>query len=100
MRTKLIPRIVTVTLRDRLVHAEDIYYESLKVEVFGASAITVVTLALAGSITGSMPSVKRKPLRKRRKRRFRLWAPSRSSSLRYLCRTGLLQQPRDDDPQI
>jgi hypothetical protein len=102
IRTKLIPRIITVTLRDRLAHAERIYYESLKSGIFGYGAIEVATLALAGCITGT-PPVKRRSLRKQyeqHKRRFRLWPPTRTNSLRYLCRIGFLQQPRDSDPRI
>ena len=105
IRQKLIPRIITVTLRDRLVNAERIYCEALKSEIFTRDAIEIATLVLAGSITGSdeflasTPSIKRSQLRKR-KRKFRLWAPSRTSSLRYLCSVGFLKQPRDRDPRM
>jgi len=104
IRKKLVPRIITVTLRDRLAHAEHIYYESLKSEVFDSNAVVVMTLALAGSITGGKFSaatahIKREPLRQRRKR-WRLWLPSRTSSLRYLRDIGFLQQSDDDGPLL
>lgn len=72
--------------------------------MFGPNAVTVMTLALAGSITGGKFStdtahIKREPLRQMR-RRWRPWLPSRSSSLCYLKDTGFLQQPRDDGPRI
>jgi len=103
-KDSLIPRI-TVTQRDRLKEAEHIYNGALESEVFGYDAIEVATLALAGNITGgeqfmaSTASIRRNPLRKRKERRLRLWVPSRGSSLRYLCRIGFLQQPREEGPR-
>lgn len=100
IREKLRPRGITVNLRDRLTDAERIYHEALESEVFGPNAIMVMTLALAGFITSDRFSadvahVRREQMRQRRKR-WRLWPPSRTSSLRYLKHIGFLQQPDDD----
>lgn len=106
-RESLRPKKHAVNLDDRLMEIEQIYREALKEE--GSefeNTLTVVTLFLAGSITqggtepAHVPSIRRSPLKRRRKRRWQLWSPSITNSLRYLCRIGFLQQPSDKWPKL
>lgn len=106
MRESLRPKRRTVNLSDRLARAEQVYHEALEQEGERfENSLVIVTLFLAGSLTHGgtqsvrVPSIRRNPLNRRRKR-YQLWSPSITSSLRHLCRLGFLQQPRDEGPRV
>lgn len=105
-RESLRPKRHIVNLDDRLVEMGQIYHEALEEEgPEFKNTLAIVTLFLAGSITrggteaAHVPSIERRPYKRRRKRR-RLWSPTITSSLRYLRRIGFLHQPRENEPWL
>lgn len=106
MRESLRPKRRPVNADDDLNDAEVTYRDAIAQESEGfQNTLAMATLFLAGSITcgdtqpARVPSIKYNPFRRRRKR-FRLWSPSITSSLRHLCKIGFLQQPRDEGPSL